>query len=98
MIASVEAVFALSRDKFCGPGKSAKAVMAKEVLILTGVDAGATLSDLSCIINLDTSTMSRRNDTAREKLKFDRKIAFAKERVTSEYRARIAGLTRVFPR
>jgi len=36
--------------------------------------------------------MSRRNDTAREKLEFDSKIAFAKERVTTEYRARIAQL------
>ena len=43
LIASVEAVFALSRDKFCGPGKSAKAVMAKEVFILTGRKCGSYL-------------------------------------------------------
>ncbi len=92
LIASIEAVFGLSRDKFCGRGKTAKAVMAKEVFILTGVDEGATLSDLSSIIDLDTSTMSRRNDAAREKLLLDSKISFAKDRVANEYRARIAVL------
>jgi hypothetical protein len=92
LIASVEAVFGLSRDKFCGRVKTAKAVMAKEVLILTGVEAGATLSDLSSIIDLDTSTTSRRNDAAKEKLEIDSMTAFAKERVTNEYHARIADL------
>lgn len=34
-IAAVEEVFGLFRDSFCGPGKTAQAVMAKEVLRLT---------------------------------------------------------------
>ena len=92
LIASVEAVFGLSRDKFCGQGKTAQAVMAKEVLILTGKEAGASLADLSSIIDLDTSTVSRRNDAARQKADTNSKLGFAKDRVAKEYRVRIARL------
>ena len=66
LVASVEAVFALSRDEFRGRVKAAKAVMGKEVLILAGVEAGASLSELSSIIDLDTSTTSRRNEAAKK--------------------------------
>jgi hypothetical protein len=54
LLNSVETVFGLKRDKFCGAVKAAQAVMAKEVLILTGRDAGATITELSGIVDLDT--------------------------------------------
>lgn len=92
LIDAVESVFGLAREKFLGRGKSAKAVMAKEIFILIGVEAGATLTQLSGIIDLDTSTTSRRNDAAKEKLTLDNKTAFAKNRVAIEYRAKIAEL------
>ena len=66
--------------------------MAEEVLILTGCEAGATLSDLSIIVDLDTSTVSRRNYAARQKADTSNKLVFAIQRVAKECRARIAEL------
>jgi hypothetical protein len=92
LIASVETVFGLRREKFCGRGKNAQAVMAKEVSILGGRNAGATLSDLSVIVDLDTSTVSRRNDAASQRVNADSKLAYAIDLVEKEYYARIAEL------
>jgi hypothetical protein len=83
-------VFGLSGDKFCGPEKSAKAVLAKEVLILIGRELGAGVAELSLIAGLDTSNISRRYDTARQKLKSDGKLAYAKDLVEQIYQAEIA--------
>jgi hypothetical protein len=60
LISAVETVFGLSGNKFCGPEKTAKAVLAKEVLILIGREHGARVADLSLIAGLDTSNISRR--------------------------------------
>ena len=49
LIAAVASVFGLSADQFCGPEKSAKAVLAKEVLILIGREHGAAVTELSLI-------------------------------------------------
>lgn len=64
LILAIETVFGLSSDKFCGPEKSAKAVLAKEVLILIGLERGAGVAELSLIAGLDTSNISRRYDAA----------------------------------
>jgi hypothetical protein len=90
LIKAVEGVFALSRDKFCGPGKTAQAVLAKEVLIMIGREVGASITDLSNITDLDTSNVSRRYDAAKKKANADRMLAYAKELVAREYHARIA--------
>jgi len=90
LISAVETVFGLSGDKFCGPEKSAKAVLAKEVLILVGRDLGAGVSELSRISGLDTSNLSRRCDVARQKLQTDRKLAYAKTRAEKLYFSNIA--------
>ena len=90
MISAVETVFGLSGDKFCGPEKSAKAVLAKEVLILIGRDLGAGVSELSLISGLDTSNVSRLCDVARQKLQTDRKLAYAKTRAEKLYFSNIA--------
>jgi putative transposase len=92
LIVSVETVFGLSRDKFRGAVKTANAVMAKEVLIVTGQKAGASLADISSIIDLDTSTVSRRNDAARQSVDLNSKLAFAIKLVEQEYHAKIAEL------
>ena len=92
LLASVEEVFGLPRQQFCGPGKNSRAVMAKEVLIIAGKDAGATVTELSCIVALDPSTVGRRYDAAKQNLETDAKLACAKELVEEKYRARIAEL------
>ncbi len=64
--------------------------MAKELLILTGREIGAAITDLSSITDLDTSNVSRRCDAAKQKVETDSKLAYAKELVAKKYRARIA--------
>lgn len=90
LITAVEAVFGLSSIKFCGPGKDRRVMMAKEVLILTGRDAGASVTELSEIVKLDTSTVSRRYEAAMKKAGNDPQIAFAREQVVKQYYERIA--------
>ena len=66
--------------------------MAKEVLIITGKDAGATLTELSRMVALDPSTVGRRYDAAKQNLETNAKLAYAKELVKVKYHSRIAEL------
>ncbi len=59
--------------------------MAKEVLILSAYEAGATIVETAKIVNLDPSTTGRRRDAAQVNLESDRKLRFAKELVTKKY-------------
>lgn len=90
LISAVARVFGLSADNFCGSEKSARAVLAKEVLILIGREQGAGVSELSLIAGLNTSNISRRCDAARLKLQTDRKLAYAKAQVEKIYNSNIA--------
>ena len=90
LISAVAQVFGLSSEQFCGPEKSAKAILAKETLILIGREQGATVNQLSLIAGLDTSNISRRCDAARLKLETDRKLSYAKGQVEKLYLASIA--------
>jgi DNA-directed RNA polymerase specialized sigma24 family protein len=63
--------------------------MAKEVFILVARDAGASVTEIATIIDLDTSNVSRRFDEARQRLATDTKLAYAKEKVEKQW-AKIA--------
>jgi hypothetical protein len=78
LVAAVEAASGMSRTDFYGSGKNAQSVMAKELLILTGRDAGASFPELSRLTGLDTSTVSRRYEAAERKVKSDTKLAMQK--------------------
>ena len=90
LFSAVEAVFGLPRDEFCGTGKNARAVMAKELLILTGREAGAGFTELSAMTGIDSSNISRRYDAAKQSTESDPKHAYAKRLVGEKYRERIA--------
>ena len=47
LVAAVEKVCRIPREDFCGPGKSGPAIMAKEMLILVGLQLGASMKVLS---------------------------------------------------
>src|SRR5690606_20528522 len=47
LIAAVEASFGMSREKFCASSKNSQTIMAKEILILIGKDAGASTAELA---------------------------------------------------
>ena len=68
LIESVEVVCDVPRELFCGSGKRACAVRAKELFLVTGTEMGVSLKTLAGIIGLNSSTTSRRHDSARLKM------------------------------
>lgn len=85
LTSAVEAVLGLPRDQFLGPDKNARSVMAKDILILTATDLGATVTELARIINIDSTNVGRRADAARAKLATDSKLKYARELVERRY-------------
>jgi REP element-mobilizing transposase RayT len=69
LVAAVETVCNIPREDFCGTSKSAPAVRAKEMLILIGLQLGASMKVLWEIIGISPSALSRRHDAARRKLR-----------------------------
>ncbi len=90
LIAAVEAVLGMFRNDLYGSGENAQAVMAKEVLILTGRQTGASFPQLANLTGLDASTVSRRYEAAKRKARTDAKLAYAKDLVTKKYGENIA--------
>jgi putative transposase len=68
LIAAVEEICRISRAEFCGRSKSAAAVTAKEMVILIGLQAGASRRMLSEITGISSSALSRRCDAVRLKV------------------------------
>ena len=68
LIAAVEKVCGVEREKLSGPGKDAALVRAKEALILVGSRVGARNKALSDLIGMNSSTVSRRHHSAHRKL------------------------------
>lgn len=85
LITAVEAVMGLPRDQFLGPDKNARSVMAKDVLIVTGLELGATVTEFARIISIDSTNVGRRADAARAKLASDSKLKYAKQLVEKRY-------------
>jgi len=75
----------IPKDKFCGPGKSSAVVDAKEMLILIGRQAGASVKTLSEITGISSSAVSRRHDAAKSKLRTDRELSKLAEKIESHY-------------
>ncbi len=68
LIAEVERICRVSREEFCGRSKSAAAVTAKEMVILIGLQVGASRRTLSEITGISSSALSRRSDAVRLKV------------------------------
>ncbi len=69
LLRAIELACGVLREDLCGPAKGKHFVQAKEVLILAGRHAGASVKTLSELSGLNASTISRRNDAARLKLR-----------------------------
>lgn len=69
LIEAVEKVCRVAREDFCGASKTLQAVAARELLVLIGCQAGASLKMISEITGLSSSTVSRRNDAAKIKVR-----------------------------
>lgn len=85
LVSAVEMVCRLDRVEFCGPGKKAAVVAAKEALIVVGLEAGANMKVLSSITGISSSALSRRLDAARFKARRDKGAADLIEMVEKRY-------------
>jgi putative transposase len=86
LIAVVEKVCRIPRKDFYGSGKSAGAVLAKEILILTGRQLGASLILLAEVTGLSSGSVSRRHDAARLKVREDQEVIKLAASIRKEYR------------
>jgi len=68
LIRAVEEVCGIPRADFCSTRRNSAAVSARELLILTGCELGASQKILAEITGLDSSTVSRRYDAAQVKV------------------------------
>ena len=71
LLAAVEETLQMRREDFCGSGKAAKLLLAKEALIVSGLRLGASLRELSEITSLSSSSASRRHDRAMQRMQLD---------------------------
>lgn len=85
LIAAVERVCGLPRKDFHGAGKSAGSVLAKEILVLTGRELGASNRVLSEVTGLSSGSVSRRYDAARLKMRGSQELNTLMARVIREY-------------
>lgn len=86
LIEAVEKICRMPRAQFCGAGKSAAAVMAKELFILTGRRAGASLKVLSEITGISSSAISRRHDAGKFKVRNNKELRQLAASINQRYR------------
>jgi putative transposase len=86
LIKAVEDAFRIPRADFCGSRKSALAITAKEALILIGLEVGAKMSALSEITGMNSSSVSRRHDAAKRKLRVSTDMRKLMSMIESQYR------------
>lgn len=70
LLGAVEKVFQIGKEDLCG-GKASKIVDAKEALVLSGRRLGASLAEMSDLMGVNASTVSRRYDAAKSRLATD---------------------------
>jgi hypothetical protein len=87
LVAAVERVCRIPREDFCGTSKSGPAIMAKEMLILIGLQMGASMRVLSEIIGISPSALSRRHDAARRKVRENANTSKLASEIIQEYRS-----------
>jgi REP-associated tyrosine transposase len=85
LIKATEKVCRIPWQEFCGSSKNASAVLAKEMLILTGREFGASLSLIQEVTGLSSGSVSRRHDAARLKIREDPRIRQLAARIRKEY-------------
>lgn len=85
LIVAVERVCRISREDFCGSSKNAGSILAKEMLILAGLQMGASMKALSEELSISRSALSRRHDAARLKVRRDVKISKLRSEIINHY-------------
>ena len=88
LIGAVEEFCRIPRADFCSSAKSPAAVRAREMLVLIGCELGASLKMLSEITGLSSSTVSRRHDAAKFKVRENEETSKLAASIRKEYRQR----------
>ena len=86
LVRAVETVCGIARDEFVGPGKRARQMFAKEVMLLAGREFGAGVTTLSIAAGVSVASTSRRLDAALRKMGEDGELRSARDRVVEEYK------------
>ena len=86
LVEAVEKVCSVPREIFCGSGKTARAVRAKELFLVTGTELGASLKQLSETVRLNSSTISRRHDKAKLSMRENREMSKLAGRIMQQCR------------
>jgi hypothetical protein len=87
LVAAVENACGIPREDFCGAGKSAPAIRAKEMLILVGLQMGASMKMLSEMIGISPSALGRRHDAARRKLRDNANTSKLASQIIQQYQS-----------
>ncbi len=87
LLALVERRTQIPKVEICSNGKNPGLIYAKEVLILSAKRLGASLAEISDTLGLNASTVTRRHDAAKHKLKDNDRMAAAVESIVNEYRS-----------
>ena len=82
---AVEKNFGETSENICSKRKSAELMRAKEALILVGRKVGATVKELSGLVNIGISGISRRHDNARQRAQTHREFRLTTEQIEQEY-------------
>jgi REP element-mobilizing transposase RayT len=85
LIEAMEEICQLPRAQFCGTSKRPAVVIAKEMLVLTGRQAGASLKILSEITGLSSSTISRRHGAAKFKVNNNEELKKLAAKIKEQY-------------
>lgn len=85
LIAAVEAVCGVPRSELRGRGKSARLVQAKEALIVCGRKLGVSNVKLAQLIGVNSSTVSRRYDSAIMRSNTENELKDLVTRVNQQY-------------
>jgi len=84
LLETVERICGISRTKFCGSGKSLAAVTAKEMLVLIGREMGASLRMLSEVMEISSSSVSRRHESAKIRLQQNDELSRLAARIRNQ--------------
>jgi hypothetical protein len=87
LVAAVEKVCRIRREDFCGGRKSAPAILAKEMLILIGVQMGTSGKVLAETAGISPSSLSRRHDAALLKVRDNVKVSKLASEIVKQYRS-----------
>jgi putative transposase len=85
LMQAVSEICEVRSAEFCGSSKIARAVIAKEMLALIGCEEGASLKLLSEVTGMNSSTVSRRCDAARLKVREKPELRKLAERIRKRY-------------